>query len=219
MGVIAPNFNKYGREEGYVKVAALCGVAVEEVKGDLPVRTVGWGVVPGHMGKFTDNTARRKVQMWRCLYWVFPTLRGLVRPGTVSTLWNGLTMDGEWGHLLGRCQIGFRHIQGETYKVVAFGELAELFVERLPKHNGIPTITFEYADGTSEEDKVSRELLAAHYAVGRILNLIGAGESIDFEGEQEHVLPWASNDRAVQRRWHRVLVAKLQGITGGFRDL
>lgn len=92
-----------------------------------------------------------------------------------------------------------------------------MFVNTLPKYNGVPSVTFEYAKGTREADKVSKDILTAHYAVSRILNLIGAAEPVDYEEESDQdsavlarTAPSASNP-AAQRVWHQTLVAKLHG--------
>ncbi|RPA79699.1 hypothetical protein BJ508DRAFT_377562 [Ascobolus immersus RN42] len=84
---------------------------------------------------------------------------------------------GHWADFTGK--------QDETYEVVAFSSIAGATVDKLTKVNGVSAVTFAYAPGTRVEDRVSREVLAVHFAAAEIFSRIGGAKGGGPEEEEE----------------------------------
>ena len=75
---------------------------------------------------------------------------------------------------------------------------------------------FKYAPGTREEDKVSRDFLRVHFAVGNLIHLMGGAEALGLaEDQDDDEVPVPSSAPATQeeqQRWTSILISRLQSV-------
>ncbi|GIC84798.1 HNH endonuclease signature motif containing protein [Aspergillus udagawae] len=130
-------------------------------------------IIPFSMGHWdNERKAKEIAQCWETLYLLFPSIKDIIKPTTVSTPANVMTMAMSIHQDFGSFQIAFRPTDTEnTYRIKVYPRHQRFFDQYYEK-----PITFTMHSASELPSKV---LLETHAAIAEILQASGQGEKID----------------------------------------
>ncbi|RPA76988.1 hypothetical protein BJ508DRAFT_330653 [Ascobolus immersus RN42] len=129
----------------------------------------------------SKETARHQQrQAWKMLEFVFPNIFRFFPISDINTTRNGLTLNLTLAGYFTSFDIGFAHISGDTYELLVFDTSLNLAPPIVPAvdNDGNTRVTFRYAEGTREGEKVWRELMRLHLVLCRLVHSEGVEEVV-----------------------------------------
>ncbi|GFG12958.1 hypothetical protein IFM5058_06210 [Aspergillus udagawae] len=147
--------------------------SIFNIQGEMTLNTQLAHIIPFSMGHWeNERKAKEIAQCWETLYLLFPSIKDIIKPTTVNTPANAMTMAVPVHQDFGSFQIAFRPTDTEnTYRIKVYPWHQTFFGQYYEK-----PITFTKHTTSESPSKV---LLEMHAAIAEILQASGQGEKID----------------------------------------